>query len=219
MKKFILTMAVMAMTVGFTGCTEEKQSEAEVTTEAVATTEATEETTTEATTEALATTEAEVEAMTTESVSTKPAGTTSTTSTKPQQSTTTQTTQAPAPVQTTTQAPSTTEAPAPATTQHQHTWATRTKVVKEAWTEIVEHPAVTHTERHNVCSMCGFVDRIDGDIFAHQDQYQTTDVSHAICGYHSATITITDQAAWTETIEHPAETKTVEYCTGCGIEK
>lgn len=116
----------------------------------------------------------------------------------------------------------TTEAPAPQATEasvHQHTWATKTVVVQDAWTETIEHPAVSHEEYGFTCSYCGNTFYSEIDVRAHQDQFLNTDMQHAVASWSSYNHIVLDQEAWTEIVEHPAETKTVEYCTGCGIEK
>lgn len=184
MKKFILTMAVMTMAVGFTSCADKETGESDTTTEALVTTEATE--TTETTTEKEANGKAATE----------------------------QTTEAPAQQTTEAPAPQITEAPA-----HQHTWATKTVVVKDAWTETIEHPAVTHQEYGVTCSYCGNTVYSEIDMRAHQDSFLNTDMQHAIAEWNSWSKIVVDQEAWTEIVEHPAETKNVEYCTGCGIER
>jgi len=187
MKKFILTMAVMTMAVGFTGCANKETGKSDATAEALVTNEATE--VTKATTEVTAE-EAAIGKATTE-----------------QNPMTTQ---------------NTTEAPAPQTTEaptHQHSWATKTVVVKDAWTETIEHPAVTHQEYGVTCSYCGNTVYSEIDMRAHQDSLLNTDMQHAIAEWSSFNNIVVDQEAWTETVEHPAETKNVEYCTGCGIER
>lgn len=179
MKKFILTIAVMTMTVGFAGCADKESSESDTTAEALVTTEATE-----------ATEEAAIGKATTEQ--------------KPEL------------------AQQTTESTAPQATEasvHQHTWATKTVVVKDAWTETIEHPAVTHQEYGVTCNYCGNKFYSEVDMRAHQDQFLNTDMQHAVADWSSFSNIVLDQEAWTEIVEHPAETKTVEYCTGCGIEK
>lgn len=229
MKKFgivIATVIVMALT----GCSSKESGAA--TTEAlkiatkadadIATTEEVKEAKKDKDTKKTTEEKTEKSEKTTESVA-------QTTAVTPVQQTSSQSsasTQQPAPVTTQAPAPVTTEAPKPTTTQapvttealapvHQHTWATREEVVTAAWTETVEHPAVTHNERWERCNYCGQL--FNGtDIYAHQDQYEETDVEHTIAGYSTSTKTVVDQEAWTEIIEHPAVTKTVEYCTGCG---
>lgn len=219
MKKFgivIATVIVMALT----GCSSKESGAAtteapKVATEAdaeVATTEEVKDAKKDKDTKKTTEEKTEKSEKTTESVA-------QTTAVTPVQQTSSQSsasTQQPSSVTTET----TVQQPAPVTTEalapvHQHTWATREEVVTAAWTETVEHPAVTHNERWERCNYCGQL--FNGtDIYAHQDQYEETDVEHTIAGYSTSTKTVVDQEAWTEIIEHPAVTKTVEYCTGCG---
>ncbi|MCM1287283.1 MAG: hypothetical protein NC240_03155 [Clostridium sp.] len=124
--------------------------------------------------------------------------------------------------QSSTSVPQTTEASAPQVTEapvHQHTWPTKTVVVKEAWTEIIEHPAMTHKEYGYMCNYCGNMVYSEIDVRAHQDQFLNTDMQHAVAEWSSFSNIVSDQEAWTEKVGHPAETKAVEYCTECGIEK
>lgn len=124
--------------------------------------------------------------------------------------------QKPAPTQQTTEAPS---SQATEASFHQHTWVTKTVVVKDAWTETIEHPAVTHQEYGVTCNYCGNTFYSEVDMRAHQDQFLNTDMQHAAADWSSFSNIVPDQEAWTEIVEHAAETKTAEYCTGCGIEK
>lgn len=126
------------------------------------------------------------------------------------------TTEAPKP-----EKPATTEAPKPAkpTTpeapKHQHDYSvwvvdvpasTKTVVDKEAWTETVEHEAETHKVMGVACHYCGQWFDTSTECKAHLSTFDTTDLHHAVAGYGTKAKTIVDKEAWTETINHPAET-------------
>ena len=147
--------------------------------------------------------------------SAKPATTEATGNVKP--ATTEATTEAPQ-----TAKPATTEAPAqptkpekPATTeapQHVHNynkWVVdqaaydETVVVKEAWTETVEHSATWHNVDGVQCNGCGAKFTSYDGLNSHPcgDEW----------GYGGCYVRVYDTEAWTETINHPAETKTVHH--------
>lgn len=84
-------------------------------------------------------------------------------------------------------------------------------LVRAAWTETIDHPAVTHVEKvqDGVYYLCTEGHRFeDGD----EAGLHSATTGHAIrtCP-HYKDVVVTDQAAWTEAINHPAEYKTVHH--------
>ena len=84
-------------------------------------------------------------------------------------------------------------------------------LVKAAWTETINHPAKTHVEKvqDGVYYLCTEGHRFeDGD----EAGLHSATTGHAIrtCP-HYKDVVVTDQAAWTETVNHPAEYKTVHH--------
>ena len=64
-------------------------------------------------------------------------------------------------------------------------------------TEKVYHPAVTHTEERSICNGCGA--DITGNEQAHA--YNALMAGNKACGaYHTVYNTVTDPAAWEETV-------------------
>ena len=64
-------------------------------------------------------------------------------------------------------------------------------------TETVHHPAVTHTESHSICNGCG------ADITGYERNHTESAMlaGNAACGaWHSEPRTVTDSAAWDETV-------------------
>lgn len=64
-------------------------------------------------------------------------------------------------------------------------------------TETVRHPAVTHTESHSICNGCG------ADITGYERNHAESAMlaGNAACGaWHSEPRTVTDSAAWDETV-------------------
>ena len=64
-------------------------------------------------------------------------------------------------------------------------------------TETVHHPAVTHTESHSICNGCG------ADITGYERNHAESAMlaGNAACGaWHSEPRTVTDSAAWDETV-------------------
>ena len=93
-------------------------------------------------------------------------------------------------------------------------------------TETVHHPAVTHTEERSICNGCGA--DITGNEQAHA--YNALMAGNKACGaYHTVYNTVTDSAAWDETVtvtDSKAwdETVTVTdspayYTCSCGAKK
>ena len=81
-------------------------------------------------------------------------------------------------------------------------------------TEKVYHPAVTHTEERSICNGCGA--DITGNEQAHA--YNALMAGNKACGaYHTVYNTVTDSAAWDETVtvtDSPAY-----YTCSCGAKK
>ena len=81
-------------------------------------------------------------------------------------------------------------------------------------TEKVYHPAVTHTEERSICNGCGA--DITGNEQAHA--YNALMAGNKACGaYHTVYNTVTDSAAWEETVtvtDSPAY-----YTCSCGARK
>ena len=81
-------------------------------------------------------------------------------------------------------------------------------------TENVHHPAVTHTESHSICNGCGV------DITGYERNHAESAMlaGNAACGaWHSEPRTVTDSAAWDETVtvtDSPAY-----YTCSCGARK
>lgn len=81
-------------------------------------------------------------------------------------------------------------------------------------TETVHHPAVTHTESHSICNGCG------ADITGYERNHAESAMlaGNAACGaWHSEPRTVTDSAAWDETVtvtDSPAY-----YTCSCGATK
>ena len=81
-------------------------------------------------------------------------------------------------------------------------------------TETVHHPAVTHTESHSICNGCG------ADITGYERNHAESAMlaGNAACGaWHSEPRTVTDSAAWDETVtvtDSPAY-----YTCSCGARK
>ena len=81
-------------------------------------------------------------------------------------------------------------------------------------TENVHHPAVTHTESHSICNGCG------ADITGYERNHAESAMlaGNAACGaWHSEPRTVTDSAAWDETVtvtDSPAY-----YTCSCGATK
>ena len=93
-------------------------------------------------------------------------------------------------------------------------------------TEKVYHPAVTHTEERSICNGCGA--DITGNEQAHA--YNALMAGNKACGaYHTVYNTVTDSAAWEETVTIPdsaawEETVTITdsaayYTCSCGATK
>lgn len=232
MKKFCIFVSIIFVSL-FTGCGKDKGitgTSTELTIEAT-TTESDvvveiDDTTEEVTVvvqeeEKPAVVPGEAHVVATSTGNTKPATTEATGNVKP--ATTEATTEAPQ-----TAKPATTEAPAqptkpekPATTeapQHVHNYSKwvvdqaaydETVVVKEAYTETVEHPAETHTQNGVSCSYCGqwfaTSTECNAHLAAQADDY------HFVAGWYRDPRTVVDKDAWTETINHPAETKIVHH--------
>ena len=81
-------------------------------------------------------------------------------------------------------------------------------------TETVHHPAVTHTESHSICNGCG------ADITGYERNHAESAMlaGNVACGaWHSEPRTVTDSAAWDETVtvtDSPAY-----YTCSCGATK
>ena len=88
-------------------------------------------------------------------------------------------------------------------------------LVRAAWTETINHPAVTHVEkvdsgkRYWLCADRNCHQRFDSEAAA--EEHSAT-VGHFIdcCPIYEDKVVV-DQQAWTETIDHPAEYKTVHH--------
>ena len=112
-------------------------------------------------------------------------------------------------------------------------WGTRTVVDKAAWTETIDHPAKTHIEqvwvpkietidtyagKKYICG-CGFSTFNRNEMAAHREEGAQRGETHngwsddiydsvQVDNGHYETKTVDDEAAWTETIDHPAQTHT-----------
>lgn len=111
--------------------------------------------------------------------------------------------------------PATTEIP-----QHVHNYSKwvvdqaaydETVVVKEAYTETVNHPEEGYNVLGCKCHYCGQVFASGAEADAHAMTYVETDRYHFAAGWGSANYWVKTKDAWTETINHPAETKTVHH--------
>lgn len=82
-------------------------------------------------------------------------------------------------------------------------------IVTPAWDEQVYHPAVTHTETQKQKVGVQYM-AFDGTIFNDEDScidycYDNGRTDYSVLPkYEEVTVTVTDQAAWTETIHHDA---------------
>lgn len=82
-------------------------------------------------------------------------------------------------------------------------------VVTPAWDEQIYHPAVTHTETQKQKVGVQYM-AFDGTIFNDEDScidycYDNGRTDYSVLPkYEEVTVTVTDQAAWTETIHHDA---------------
>lgn len=82
-------------------------------------------------------------------------------------------------------------------------------IVTPAWDEQVYHPAVTHTETQKQKVGVQYM-AFDGTIFNDEDScvdycYDNGRADYSVLPkYEEVTVTVTDQAAWTETIHHDA---------------
>ena len=111
------------------------------------------------------------------------------------------------------------------TSAHQHNWVAQTKTVHHpavTHTETVHHPAVTHTESRSICNGCGA--DITGNERSHAKAAMLA--GNTACGsFHSEPRTVTDSAAYDETVtitDSKAwdETVTTGYkCSSCGATK
>ena len=94
------------------------------------------------------------------------------------------------------------EKPAPEKPAHVHNWVTNydtvevaeqghteQQLVKEAWTETINHPAETHEEEQWVVDKEAWTETINHPAETHEEEQW-----------------VVDKEAWTETINHPAET-------------
>ena len=94
------------------------------------------------------------------------------------------------------------EKPAPEKPAHVHNWVTNydtvevaeqghteQQLVKEAWTETINHPAETHEEEQWVVDKEAWTETIEHPAETHEEEQW-----------------VVDKEAWTETINHPAET-------------
>lgn len=111
------------------------------------------------------------------------------------------------------------------TSAHQHNWVAQTKTVHHpavTHTETVHHPAVTHTESRSICNGCGA--DITGNERSHAKAAALAG-NYACGSCHSEPRTVTDSAAWDETVtitDSKAwdETVTTGYkCSSCGATK
>lgn len=81
-------------------------------------------------------------------------------------------------------------------------------------TEKVYHPAVTHTEERSICNGCG--EDITGNEQAHA--YNALMAGNKACGaYHTVYNTVTDSAAWEETVT--ITDSAAYYTCSCGATK
>ena len=81
-------------------------------------------------------------------------------------------------------------------------------------TEKVYHPAVTHTEERSICNGCGA--DITGNEQAHA--YNALMAGNKACGaYHTVYNTVTDSAAWEETVT--ITDSAASYTCSCGARK
>ena len=81
-------------------------------------------------------------------------------------------------------------------------------------TEKVYHPAVTHTEERSICNGCGA--DITGNELAHA--YNALMAGNKACGaYHTEYNTVTDSAAWEETVT--ITDSAAYYTCSCGARK
>ncbi len=81
-------------------------------------------------------------------------------------------------------------------------------------TEKVNHPAVTHTEERSICNGCGA--DITGNEQAHA--YNALMAGNKACGaYHTVYNTVTDSAAWEETVT--ITDSAAYYTCSCGARK
>ena len=81
-------------------------------------------------------------------------------------------------------------------------------------TEKVYHPAVTHTEERSICNGCGA--NITGNEQAHA--YNALMAGNKACGaYHTVYNTVTDSAAWEETVT--ITDSAAYYTCSCGARK
>ena len=81
-------------------------------------------------------------------------------------------------------------------------------------TETVHHPAVTHTEERSICNGCGA--DITGNEQAHA--YNALMAGNKACGaYHTVYNTVTDSAAWEETVT--ITDSAAYYTCSCGATK
>ena len=81
-------------------------------------------------------------------------------------------------------------------------------------TEKVYHPAVTHTEERSICNGCGA--DITGNEQAHA--YNALMAGNKACGaYHTVYNTVTDSAAWEETVT--ITDSAAYYTCSCGARK
>ena len=81
-------------------------------------------------------------------------------------------------------------------------------------TETVHHPAVTHTEERSICNGCGA--DITGNEQAHA--YNALMAGNKACGaYHTVYNTVTDSAAWEETVT--ITDSAAYYTCSCGARK
>ena len=76
------------------------------------------------------------------------------------------------------------------------------------------HPAVTHTEERSICNGCGA--DITGNEQAHA--YNALMAGNKACGaYHTVYNTVTDSAAWEETVT--ITDSAAYYTCSCGARK
>ena len=93
---------------------------------------------------------------------------------------------------------------------------TEKKLVKAAWTETVNHPAVTHVETQRVDSGRRYWVADDGtkwyDHVACADYCYDNGLAYSCFPiYEEKQVTVTDKAAWTETVNHEAEYQYVDH--------
>lgn len=85
-------------------------------------------------------------------------------------------------------------------------------LVKAAWTETINHPAVTHVEKvpdGSVYHVCTEGHRFENEADAAHHAATTGHAIDTVPNYIDKVVV--DQQAWTETINHPAEYKTVHH--------